>query len=169
MMVSVSNQAYVFLCSIVGGMAIALVYDIFRIFRKAVKTGRLITYAQDLLYWFIVAIIMFMTIYYSNDGEIRVYLFIGAALGVTLYTLLFSRMIMSSSLFIIRMTAKIIKTMVFILTYPVRLILRVLKIPACKLARVVGKSVRKARSYEKVRLSKLAFIKKSFKNIRKKI
>jgi spore cortex biosynthesis protein YabQ len=169
MIISVSSQAYIFLCSIAGGMAIALVYDFFRIFRKAVKTGSLVTYVQDLLFWLIVAVIMFLTIYYSNDGELRVYLFIGALLGVVLYALLLSRIVMGSSLFIIRMVAKVIKAIIFLITYPARFILRLLKIPARKLARSARKSVSKVRSNGKVRLSKLTFLKKTFKNIRKKI
>lgn len=169
MIISVSAQAYVFLCTIVGGMAIALVYDVFRIFRKAVKTGSVVTYVQDLLYWLIVALIMFLTIYYSNEGELRVYLFIGAFLGVVLYALLFSRIIMGSSLFIIKMVAEVIKALIFVISYPVRLILRFMEVPARKLARTARKSMRKARSNGRVRLSKLMFFKKTFKNIRKKI
>lgn len=169
MIVSVSAQAYVFLFTIAGGMAIALVYDIFRIFRKAVKTGSLVTYAQDLLYWLIVALIMFLTIYYSNDGEPRVYLFIGAFLGVVLYALLLSRIIMGSLLFIIKIIIKVIKTVLFIISYPVRLTLQLMAVPARKLVRIARKSMRKARSNGKVRLSKLSFLKKKLKNIRKKI
>jgi len=165
----VSAQSYIFLCTIVGGMAIALVYDIFRLFRKAVKTGSLITYIQDLLFWLIVALIMFLTIYYSNDGELRAYLFIGAFIGVILYALLFSRIIMGSSLFIIKTMAKVIKALIFIISYPVRLILQFMMVPARKLARIVRKSIKKARSSGKVRLSKLTFFGKVFKNIRKKI
>lgn len=169
MIISVSEQAYVFLCTIAGGMAIGLVYDIFRILRKAVKTGSLVTYVQDLLYWLIVALIMFLTVYYSNDGELRVYLFIGALLGVVLYALLFSRIIMGSSLFIIKMVTTVIKALIFVISYPVRLLLGLMAVPARKLARTARKSIRKARSNGRVRLSKLAFFKKAFKNIRKKI
>lgn len=169
MIVSVSSQAYVFLCSIIGGMAIALVYDFFRIFRKAVKTGSLVTYFQDLLYWIIAAVILFLTFFYSNDGELRVYLFIGAFLGVVLYSLLFSKIIMNSSLFIIKIVTQILKALIFITSYPIRWIWKVFSFPARKLLRIAGKSVKKARSNSKVRLSKLNFLAKTFRNIRKKI
>ncbi len=169
MIVSVSAQAYVFLCTIAGGMAIALVYDIFRIFRKAIKTGSLATYFQDLLYWIFAALIMFLTVYYSNDGELRAYLFIGAFLGVVLYVLLLSRIVMGSSIFLISIASKIIKAVIFVIASPFRLILKVMAVPARKAARAAGRSVRKARSNGKVRLSKLRFLKKSIKNIRKKI
>jgi spore cortex biosynthesis protein YabQ len=169
MIVSVSSQAYVFFCTIVGGMAIALVYDFFRIFRRAVKTGGLVTYVQDLLYWIMAALILFFTVYYSNDGELRVYVFIGALLGVIFYALLFSRAVMSSSLFIIKIVSWVIKGLIFILSYPIRLIWRLLATPAGRLLRSSWRVVRKTGSRGRVRFSKLKFWAKSVRNIRKKI
>jgi len=127
MITSVSNQAYVFLCTVIGGMAIALVYDIFRIFRKAVKTSSAITYVQDLLYWLIAAAIMFITVYYSNDGQLRAYLFAGAIIGAILYALLFSNIVMKSSLFIIKIASKVFKAIAFIVSYPAKIIAHIRK------------------------------------------
>lgn len=169
MIISVNSQAYVFLCTIAGGMVIALTYDLFRILRKAVKTNSFITYIQDLLYWLIVAVIMFLTVYYSNDGELRVFLFIGAFLGVILYALLFSRIIMGASIFIIEIAKKVIKALIFIIAYPVRLLFRLMAAPVKRLARIVRKSISKAKSNSRVRLSKMTFLKKTLKNTRKKI
>jgi spore cortex biosynthesis protein YabQ len=165
MIVSVSSQVYVFLCTVIGGMVIALIYDFFRIFRRAVKTGGFITYVQDLLYWILAAVIMFLTFYYSNDGELRAYMFIGAFIGVVLYVFLFSKAIMSTSLFIIKIVTLGIKTLIFIISYPIRLIWK----PLRKLMHVAAKSLRKSRSSGRVRLSKLKFFAKIFRNIRKKI
>lgn len=116
MITPIYSQAINFLYTVIGGVAIAFVYDIFRILRKAVRTGSLVTYVQDLLFWLIVSVIMFLTIFYSNDGELRAYLFIGACIGVILYALLLSRIVMASSLFIIR-----------IVSWPFRCIIRKLK------------------------------------------
>lgn len=103
---------------------IALVYDAFRVFRKAVKTGRIVTNVQDLLYWLIVSVIMFLTLFFSNDGELRAYLFVGAFLGVVLYTLLFSKIVMGSSLFIIRIATTVVKAMVRFISIPVKCIIK---------------------------------------------
>lgn len=169
MMVSVSSQAYIFLYTVAGGMLIALVYDIFRILRKAVKTGGLITDVQDLMYWLIVTVIMFLTIYYSNDGEIRAYLFIGAFIGVILYSLLFSRIVMSSSLFIIKMVTYVIKCIIFIVSYPVRLLFKVFSAPVRGLAGITKKALKKVRSSGRVKFLKFHFYKRIFRNMRKKI
>lgn len=131
MITSISSQATIFLCTVIGGAAIALVYDLFRILRKAVRTGSLFIYVEDLLYWLIVSIIMLLTIYYSNDGELRAFMFIGACIGVTLYALLLSRIVMASSLFIIR-----------IVSYPFILIIKVLKAPICKIVQLIADCIR---------------------------
>ncbi|HEX2946917.1 MAG TPA: spore cortex biosynthesis protein YabQ [Clostridia bacterium] len=144
MIFPVSRQAYVFLCTVAGGMAIALVYDIFRIIRKAVRTGSLLTYAEDIVYWVISAAIMLFTIYYSNEGEIRGFLFVGTIIGVVLYSSLFSKIVMESSLFIINMTIKIVKAVMFVILYPFRLVLKILAAPVRKLAVFIADSLRKA-------------------------
>lgn len=164
-----SSQAYAFLCTIAGGMAIALLYDIFRIFRKTVKTGILAAYIQDLLYWLIVAVIMFMTIYYSNDGELRAYLFLGTFLGVLLYALMFSRIVMGSSMLIIRIAVKLFKFIFLVISYPIRLILRIFSVPAKMLAQKAASLIGKVKRGSKVRSSRRAFFVKSIRHIIKKI
>lgn len=164
-----SSQAYAFLCTAAGGMAIALLYDTFRIFRKTIKTGILAAYIQDLLYWLIVAVIMFMTIYYSNDGELRAYLFLGTFLGVLLYALMFSRIVMRSSMLIIRMAVKLFKFIFLVISYPIRLILRIFSVPAKLLAQKAASLIGKVRRGSKVRSSRRTFFIKSIRHIIKKI
>jgi len=165
----ISYQVYAFLCAAAGGMAIALLYDIFRIFRRTVKTGVLAAYVQDLLYWLIVAVIMFMTIYHSNDGELRAYLFLGAFLGVLLYALIFSKIVMESSMFIIGMAVKLIKLVFSIISYPIRLILRIFSVPAKKLSQKAAVFMRKLKHGSNIGASGRAFLKKTLKHIMRKI
>lgn len=153
MIVSISAQVFVFLYSIASGIAIAFVYDVFRILRKTIKTGSIVTYIQDLVYWTFAALIMFLMIHISNDGEIRAFLFIGAFIGVILYVFLFSGIIMRSSIFVIKLFAYLIKSLIFIISYPVRMILKLLAIPARKLAGAGMCSLRKICEKGKARLS----------------
>ena len=169
MTISVSTQAFTFLCSVIGGIAIALIYDIFRIKRKAFKTGRFMTYVEDLLFWLLVAIVMFTMVYYSNEGELRSYLFIGTLIGVVLYALLLSKPVMNSSLFIINILRKIFKTVYSIVSYPFKLLFRLLAIPLRISRRLAGKSLRSIRKTGRNRLAGAAIWRRAFKNMRKKI
>lgn len=145
MILSVSDQVIVFLWTTVCGMAAAFIYDLFRIFRKAIKTGNLMTIVQDLLYWIIIAVIMSVTIFYSNDGELRGFLFLGALIGAVLYAMMFSRIVMSSSMFIIKVTVKTVRFIAYVVSYPFRIILRLLAIPARKIVKLCAAGIRKAK------------------------
>jgi len=83
-------------------MIVAFVYDIFRVRRKAIKSSNLIVYFEDFIYWIIVALILFAIIYRSNEGELRGYLMLGVAIGIILYALLLSRIVMAVFLFVIK-------------------------------------------------------------------
>jgi len=141
MILSVSEQVIVFLWATASGMAIAFVYDLFRIFRKAVKTSNVAVFVQDMLFWLIACTIMFISIYHSNDGELRGFLFLGTFLGAVLYAMLFSRAVMGSSLFIINITSRTVKFLVFIVLYPFRFLVKLLEVPVRMAARAAADSM----------------------------
>ena len=101
---------------------------------------------------------MFITVYYSNEGELRSYLFLGIVLGVILYALILSKPIMNSSLFIINIAGKIFKSTLAIIFYPARIS-----------SKYVGKLVHSIRAAGRNRLFKVAVWKKVFRNMKKKI
>ena len=169
MPISVGSQAQIFLHSVIGGMIIAFIYDAFRIKRRAVKTSALVTYIEDIIYWIIVSIIMFAVVYYSNEGEIRGYLFLGTILGAILYALLLSRVVMNSALFIIKIVCRVFSSIWMVVSYPFKLIFKLFAIPARFLAKTSRKTLKGARQIGRSRLSKVAIWKKMFRNIRKKI
>lgn len=164
-----NTQAFTFLCSIAGGVAIALLYDLFRIKRRAFKTGNVMTYVEDLVYWLLVAVVMFTVVYYSNEGELRSYLFVGTLIGVVLYALLLSKAVMNSSLFVIDIVRKAIKIIYRIVAFPFRLLFKLLSVPAGISRKFAGKTLRGIRKAGKNRLAGAAIWKKAFKNMRKKI
>jgi spore cortex biosynthesis protein YabQ len=146
MIVSVSDQVYIFFCTILGGMAIGFLYDIFRITRRTVKTGKTLIYIEDLLFWVFSAVLMSVIIYYCNSGELRFYMFLGALLGAVLYELLFSRIIINASIFILNLLFKVLKTIISVVSYPFRFLYGVLKTPVKKLICKIKAAIRKAKA-----------------------
>ncbi len=169
MPVSLNNQAYVFLCSLIGGMLIAFVYDTFRIKRKIVNTGKLIIYLEDLLFWIMIAVIIFMVMYYSNDGEVRGYIFIGNILGAFLYMLLFSKAIVAASVFIIGIIVRVIKTIFIIIMYPIRIIMKILSVPGNFFLKILNKVLHKVKLIHNIKVSRAKEWTRIIKNLRKKI
>jgi spore cortex biosynthesis protein YabQ len=154
----VSNQAFIFLVSVAGGLIIAFIYDIFRIFRKTIKAGDIITYIQDLIFWMLVAIIIFAMVYISNEGKLRGYIFIGITVGAVLYSLLLSNIVMKSAMLIIK-----------IVSFPIKVLIKILSVPAAAIVKVSASSARLMRRVSRNRFSRAGIYGKFFKKARKKI
>ena len=86
-------QLYNFFIFIVLGLIIALIFDLFRILRKKFKTNNIITYIEDILFWIISGFLINSAIFQFNDGELRLYLFLGLSIGIVMYMLLFTKFI----------------------------------------------------------------------------
>lgn len=167
--VSVSNQAYIFLSCVLGGMIIAFIYDIFRIRRKAVKASNIIVYLEDLIYWILVALVLFGVVYLSNEGEIRGYLLIGVILGIIIYIFLLSKIIMAIFMFIIGIIYRFAMIVFNILFFPIKILYKIFRVPLMFIFNILRKGTRKVRRMGKNRLDRLKNWKRAIKNIRKKI
>ncbi|MCF0126420.1 MAG: spore cortex biosynthesis protein YabQ, partial [Clostridia bacterium] len=73
-------QSILFLIFIVNGILIGLLFDIFRILRRTFKTGDIITYIEDILFWLLTGASILYNIFIYNNGEIRLFMFI--AIGI---------------------------------------------------------------------------------------
>lgn len=81
----VQNQAYLFLVFSLTGVVIGVLFDFFRILRRTIKTGNIVTYIQDIIFWILTGILVLYNIWYFNNGEIRVYMFLGIIIGTLIY------------------------------------------------------------------------------------
>jgi len=166
------NQAYIFACSVVGGIIAALLYDLFRIKRKTIKTGIIATYIEDFIYWVLVSIIMFLLLYFSNDGEIRGFIFLGALLGVVLYVLLLSRIVTGLILFIIKIIKKVIKLIIKILSIliftPLKFILNIILKPFKFIFKKLKRLIKHLAQKRKTSVARQNIFKKIYRNVRKK-
>lgn len=121
------SQAYVFLIFVFNGILISFIFDIFRISRKSFKTSDIITYIEDILFWLIVCILLAYSIYTYNNGEIRLYLFIGLIIGAVLYILTISKYIIKFSVKVIDILKKIIQKIINYTLYPIKIVYKILK------------------------------------------
>lgn len=94
------------------GAIIGVVFDIFRIRRRAFGTNNIITYVEDILFWIIAGIILTIVTMKYTDGTIRNYMIIGLILGALIYFLTISNFIIRLNTFILRKIFKICKFLV---------------------------------------------------------
>ena len=105
------NQAYLLLVFTLTGVVIGLLFDFFRILRKSIKTPNFVTYIEDILFWILTGLLVLYNIWYFNDGEIRIYMFLGIILGVLIYMSTLSKAI-------IYLFSKILQIIINILKIP---------------------------------------------------
>lgn len=114
----ISNQAYLFLIFVINGFIIGLLFDFFRILRRSFKTTDIITYIEDFLFWILAGIILLYSIFIFNNGEIRLFLFLGVIFGIILYMLLLSKFIIKINVKIIKFITNIIQKIINIILIP---------------------------------------------------
>ena len=129
MILSVSEQALLFLSACAAGFVIGFVYDIFRVVRIALPHPSFLIQLEDLLYWALAFISMFMFLHRTTGGEVRAYSLLGAALGALVYFLSLSAVVMAIFSAIISFVKKLVTTTITILLIPIGLLLHILSIP----------------------------------------
>ena len=121
------NQAYIFLIFVINGFLIGVLFDIFRILRKSFRTKDIITYIEDILFWILTGLLLLYSIFTFSNGEIRLYMFLGVFTGCILYMILISQYFIKINVKIILFAKGIVYKTFYILTFPIRILLKILK------------------------------------------
>jgi spore cortex biosynthesis protein YabQ len=114
------NQAYLFLVFSLTGVIIGILFDFFRILRRTIKTSNFITYVEDILFWILTGFLILYSIWYFNNGEIRIYMFLGIILGVLIYMLTLSSIL-------IKIFSKLFRILINMLELPFKTIISVFR------------------------------------------
>ena len=154
------NQVYVFVVFILNGFLIGIIFDCFRILRKSFKTPDFVTYIEDVLFGIITGLLILYSILKFNNGELRLFLFIGIFLGLLLYLLVFSKVFIKISVFIISTIKKIIN---YIILIPVKFICKLIRRIFFKPIIVVCFSLKKG--VKKIKLSSFKIKKKTIEDV----
>ena len=109
-----NNQLYLFLIYVISGIAIGIIFDLFRVLRKSIKTSNLITYIEDTIFWIIVGSFLIWEIFTVSYGELRSYIFIGLILGIILYLVTISKYFIRFNVKILNLIKRIIKKIILI-------------------------------------------------------
>src|SRR5690625_731829 len=95
-MVTLTDQVYALCMTIAAGFSMGLLFDIYRVLRSFMRPKRWGSHVADVLYWVIVAPLVFVFLLIGNWGELRYYVFIGLSLGIFVYFQIFSSFILWS-------------------------------------------------------------------------
>lgn len=118
-----SEQLISFVYFIIVGIILSIIFDIFRILRRTIKTSDIVTNIQDILFCIITGIIILISIFWFNNGELRLYIFISIILGITFYMIFISKYFIKINVIIINFIKKIL----YLLIKPFILLLNITK------------------------------------------
>ena len=121
------TQLQLFSIFLINGLLIGLLFDFFRILRKAIKTADFITYVEDALFWILTGFIILYSIFTYNNGEIRLFMFFAIILGILIYLIFISKIILSISLNIINIVKKIFSIVFHIIKIPFQFFMKLLR------------------------------------------
>ena len=94
MIVSVSGQIKLFLLMILSGILTGLLYDFIRLLRRLIKHKNFFVQAEDLLFWLIISIGIFLLLLEKNFGQVRFFCVAGIFLGMFFYWGVFSSFVL---------------------------------------------------------------------------
>ena len=159
------EQLRSFFIFILLGIVISIIFDVFRILRKAIKTSDMATYIEDIFFWIISGILILYTIFIFNNGVLRLYIFIGMFLGILLYMLSISKYMIHCGtavvLFIIHFSKSVIQIFCMPIQCGLHLLKRVLLKPVLFLFINIRKFMTKNINYfKKIRLFRKKNVKK---------
>ncbi len=152
------RELTVFLSAMGSGVAAGFIYDLFRLKRKAMKTKALLIGLEDIIFWVITAMLVFITAYFSSEGEVRLYFLFAAFLGVLIYYWVFSSWVIQILTFLVKA-----------ILWPFAFLLGLLKPPAKWFYAALGRGTVKAR--KKLQLSGIRMNRrlKSIRHIMRKV
>lgn len=82
-----------FMISILWGAIILLAYDQLRILRRIIRHNLWVVTIEDLIFWIMASVFIFVMIYEKNYGTIRGFSVMGMGIGMVLYHYIFSERI----------------------------------------------------------------------------
>lgn len=121
------NQAYLFLIFTLNGIFIGILFDFFRILRKSFKTINLITNVEDIIFWILTGLSIIYCMYNFSDGSLRLFMFLGLGIGLTIYILTLSDFIIKTVVKVISIIKKFIITIISIITFPFKAIFKLIR------------------------------------------
>ena len=168
MILSMRDQFNKFIIAVAMGVASGLLFDFTRIVRIIFKLHPdFLVRFEDVTYWLLVSFGMMQLILNFNGGELRWFLIAGLMAGMAFYFVTISDFVVSVLRGAIKIIEKVIQTVIDAVTYPVKLLIRLLTPPVNALIDSAKNAVKKIVSlFTKIRLYAKIKIMKSKKNFK---
>lgn len=153
--ITISEQMRQLFLSCGMGFLLGIYYDVYRVARLIMRSGKRAVFFQDVLFFLTSAVITFLFALAVMDGRLRFYLFLGEIIGFFCYYFTLGRLVIR---FTGTVTAAIVfvwKTFWHLFFAPFRLLLRLIRRPARFLSNFLKKTGQKSISIFKKGLKRM--------------
>ncbi len=113
------NESIFWLYCFVTGIAITMIYDLLRILRNLIRHPYIAVAFEDIVFWIIVSVILFLLLYYLNNGTVRWFAVFGLFLGMLFYKKIFGDFLVN---FMSTILGRILDIVVRALSVPLKVV-----------------------------------------------
>ncbi|MDT8902787.1 spore cortex biosynthesis protein YabQ [Anaeroselena agilis] len=135
---SAEGQINTFVITVATGLLLGVAFDFYRVLRAFFRPRWLFTSFADLAYWLLATGLVFLALLLGNWGELRLYTFIGLALGAFGYYRLLSRQAVRLIIVLLRLAVGVARAARTVIVYT-------LVKPAAYMANLAARPARYAR------------------------
>lgn len=154
MILSMSGQIWLWLYCFIFGCLMGLVYDLAFIHRQFTRPTALLSAAEDLIYWVICAVCCFLALLRLCFGELRPFTLTAIFIGLIIYSVFVSPIILSLLKPIIKLILIIIKAIFYFIMLPFNFLVSLISLPIKKIIIFLFKPLQKLIKYEIIQFSK---------------
>ena len=123
MIISLINQVKLIIFGLLSGIITGVFFDIYRLIRGFENPNKFLTIIQDLLFWTLTSIVVFIFLMYTNEGYINFYVYVCLIIGVYLYLKVLSRVFIKVQYKLLKFNGKAFRVVMNGILYPADLLL----------------------------------------------
>lgn len=168
---SITGQIFSFFTTVCIGLLAGILFDVYRVLRGLWKPRKLGTFIGDMIFWVLLTALVFILLLVGNWGEIRVYVFLGIALGCWWYFKAFSKKNQQILMRLFKFLSKILKVMGRIIIWPFKMLEKIFIVPLGLFSTAFQASFNFARErvkrFKKILRGTMQFLKKKHFNNKK--
>ncbi|NFC91743.1 spore cortex biosynthesis protein YabQ [Clostridium botulinum] len=127
MVISISKQLGLLIFSFLSGLITGVFFDIYRSIRMDKNLSPIIKIIEDILFWCLAAIVIFIFLLYNDCAFIGVYVYLWIAIGLYIYIFFISKYLNPIFIYVVQNINKFFIISINIIVYPFKILIYKIK------------------------------------------
>ncbi len=127
MVISISKQLGLLIFSFLSGLITGIFFDIYRSIRMDKNLSPIIKIVEDILFWCLAAIVIFIFLLYNNCAFIGIYVYLWITIGLCIYMFFISKYLNPIFVYVVKNISKFFRIVINIVVYPFKILIYKIK------------------------------------------